>query len=162
MGRVPITSSNCIAVDSVYMIKAYRIVRSAKTIKKSDVAHKVQVTYKELINSIPTSHFSEFGLKDKMLQVYFRAKTNFPAGLLTKAEDSLQKARVMSTNLKGIGTPLHNIPSAKSLMDIKENFILEKYKEFLGEVCIIPFLIHLFHFLLTYYFPYQFCSSYMK
>ena len=82
--------------------------------KKPGVALKVQATYKELINSIPTGRFTDFGLKDKMLQRYFRAKTNSPAGLLTKVEDSLQKARVMATKLKGIGTPLHDIPSGKS------------------------------------------------
>ena len=76
-----------------------------------------------------------------MLQGYFRAKTNSPAGLLTKAEDSIAKARVMATKLKGFGTPLHEIPSGKSLMDVKENFILEKYKEHLGEVGFLSFLI---------------------
>ena len=134
MGRIPITSTNRMAVETVYMIEAYTIVRSAKTMKKPDVAMKVQATYKELINLIPTNRFSDFGLKDKMLQGYFRAKTNSPAGLLTKAEDSIAKARVMATKLKGFGTPLHEIPSGKSLMDVKESFILEKYKEHLGEV----------------------------
>jgi hypothetical protein len=129
MGRIPITSNNRMAVETVYMIEAYTIVRSVKTMKKPDVAMKVQATYKELINLIPTNRFSDFGLKDKMLQGYFRAKTkNSPAGLLTKAEDSIAKARVMATKLKGFGTPLHEIPSGKSLMDVKENFILEKYK----------------------------------
>ena len=67
----------------------------------------------------------------------------------------------MSMKLKGIGTPLHDIPSGKSLMDVKDNFILDKYKEFLGEVCIMEFSIHSFC-LLTYYFLYLFCSSYRK
>ena len=107
-----------VAVEAVYMIEAYTIMRSAKTMKKPGVALKVQATYKELINSIPTGRFTDFGLKDKMLQRYFRAKTNSPAGLLTKVEDSLQKARVMLTKLKGIGTPFHDIPSGKSLMDV--------------------------------------------
>ena len=44
MGRVPISSNNRMAVETVYMIEAYTIVRSAKTIKKSDVAMKVQAT----------------------------------------------------------------------------------------------------------------------
>ena len=151
MGRAPINSSNRMAVEMVYMIEAYTIVRSAKMMKKPDVALKVQATYKELINAIPTNHFTDFGLKDKMLQGYFRAKTNSPAGLLTKVEDSLQKARVMSTKLKGIGTPLHDIPSGKSLMDVKDNFVLEKYKEFLGEVREMQFFINSFR-LLNYYY----------
>ena len=130
------------AVETVYMIEAYTIVRSAKTMKKPDVAMKVQATYKELINLIPTNRFTDFGLKDKKLQGYFRAKTNSPAGLLTKAEDSIAKARVMATKLKGFGTPLHKIPSGKSLMDVKENFILEKYKEYFGKVCLLLFLFH--------------------
>ena len=62
-----------VAVETVYMIKVYTIVRSTKTMKKLDMALKVQATYKELINSIPTSRFTDFGLKDKMLQGYFRA-----------------------------------------------------------------------------------------
>ncbi len=110
-------------------------------VKKLDVALKVQAMYKELINLIPTSsRFTDFGLKDKMLQGYFGAKMNSPAGLLTKVEDSIAKARVMTTKLKGIGSPLHDILSGKSLTDVKENFILEKYNEILGEVCLLSFL----------------------
>ena len=42
----------------------------------------------------------EFWLKDKMLRGYFGVKTNSPAGLLTKVEDSIAKARVIATNLR--------------------------------------------------------------
>ncbi len=108
------------------MIEAYTIMRSTKTMKKPDVALKVQATYKELINLIWSVHFSDFGLKDKMIQGCNQMKTNSAAGLLTKAEDSLSTVRIMSTKVKGIGTPLRNIPSGKSLMDAKENYILEK------------------------------------
>ena len=41
------------AVEKLYMIKAYTIVRTVKTMKKPNVPLKVQAMYKELINLIP-------------------------------------------------------------------------------------------------------------
>ncbi len=63
----------------------------------------------------------------------------------------------MSTKLKGIGTPLHDIPSGKSLMDVKDDFVLEKYKEVLGEVremqlCINSFRLLIYYYLFLFYY----------
>lgn len=129
MERRLIVSPYRSAVEAVYMVKALSIVRSQKAMKKPDIALKVQEIYKELIKSIPEDRFGELGLKQKMMQGYFRAKKNSPAGILAKAEDIITKVRGTGALIKGIGTPLHRIPSGKSLSDIRMEFIIEKYKE---------------------------------
>ncbi len=59
-----------------------------------------------------------------MAEKYFRAKSNSPEGFLTKATDVLKNVRVVAAGIKGIGTPLHQIPSGKSLTDMKNQFML--------------------------------------
>ena len=52
MGLFPICSNNHMAVETVYMLEAYTIMRSAKMMKKPDVALKVQAMYEKFINVI--------------------------------------------------------------------------------------------------------------
>ena len=69
-----------------------------------------------------------------MAETYSRAKTNSAEGFLTKATDVLKNVRSLAAGIRGIGTPLHQIPSGKSLMDMKNEFILKKYHEVQGFV----------------------------
>jgi hypothetical protein len=62
-----------------------------------------------------------------MTERYFRSKSNSPEGFLTKANDVLKNVRAVAAGIRGIGTPLHQIPSGKSLTDMKNEFILKKY-----------------------------------
>jgi hypothetical protein len=102
--------------------------------KKPDVAQKVQEVYKDLVNSIPSNQFGESDTKEIMLQGYYRAKKSSSLGLLKNAEDVMTKVRAMSASIKRIGTPLSDIPSGKSLGDVRFAFIVNKYKEQLGPV----------------------------
>jgi hypothetical protein len=58
---------------------------------------------------------------------YFCAKTNSAEGFLIKATDVLKNVRALAAGIRGVGTPLHQIPSGKSLTDMKNEFILKKY-----------------------------------
>ena len=51
---------------------------------------------------------------------------------MTKANDVLKNERTMATGIRGIGTPLHQIPSGKSLTDMKNEFILKMYSRAQG------------------------------
>ena len=126
MERRPISAANRIAVESVYMIEALTTVRSMKTMRKPEIAAKVQAKYKELIRSIPVEHFSDINLKTMMETKYYRAKGTSADGLLTKAGEVLKNVRVTAAGIKGVGTPLHQIPSGRSLMDMHNQFILLK------------------------------------
>ena len=139
MERRTISSTNRAAVEAAYIIEALTLVRSAATMKKPDVALKVQETYKNLIDAIPNNRFADIGIKSKMLQGYFRAKKNSPAGMLIKAEDTMGKVRAMSSSIQGIGTPLHKLPSGKGLRDVWIEFVEKKYKEHLPEVSFYDF-----------------------
>ncbi len=64
-----------------------------------------------------------------MSEKYYRVKTNSAESFLTKATDVLKNVRSLAAGIRGIGTPLHQIPSEKSLMDMKNEFILKKYHD---------------------------------
>ena len=134
MERRPISAANRIAVEAVYMVEALTMVRSMKTMRKPEIAAKVQAKYKELIQSIPLERFSDMTLKMMMETKYYRAKGTSADGLLTKATEVLKNVRIMAAGIKGIGTPLHNIPSGRSLMDMRNQFILSKWSEANGTV----------------------------
>ena len=78
------------------------------------------------------SRFADASVKMDMTEKYYHAMTNSPGGFLTKATDVLKKVRAMATGIRGIGTPLHQIPSGKSLMDMKNEFIMKKFSESQG------------------------------
>ena len=134
MERRPISAANRIAVEYVYMIEALTTVRSMKTMRKPEIAAKVQAKYKELIQSIPLERFSDMTLKMMMETKYYRAKGTSADGLLTKANEVLKNVRIMAAGIQGIGTPLHKIPSGRSLMDMRNQFILSKWSEANGTV----------------------------
>ena len=134
MERRPISAVNCCAVEAVYMIEALTIVRSMRTMHKPGIAAKVQDKYKELIRNIPIERFSDSSLKVMTETKYYRAKGSSADGLLTKATDVLKNVRVMAGGIRGIGTPLHQIPSGRSLMDMRNQFILSKWSEMQGAV----------------------------
>ncbi len=99
---------------------------------------KVQAKYKVLIQGIPLEHFSDSTLKMMMETKYYHAKGTSADGLLTKANEVLKNVRVMAAGIKGIGTPLHQIPSGRSLMDMCNQFILSKWSEAHGTVYVPP------------------------
>ena len=134
MERRPITSANRIAVEAVFMIEALTTVRSMRTMRKPEIAAKVQAKYKELVKSTPLERFSDGNLKMMMETKYYRAKGTSADGLLTKANEVLKNVRIMAAGIQGIGTPLHKIPSGRSLMDMRNQFILSKWSEANGTV----------------------------
>ena len=134
MERRPISAVNRTAVEAVYMVEALTMVRSMKTMRKPEIAAKLQAKYKELIQSIPLERFSDMTLKMMMETKYYRAKGTSADGLLTKANEVLKNVRVMAAGIQGIGTPLHQIPSGRSLTDMRNQFILSKWSEANGTV----------------------------
>jgi hypothetical protein len=127
MERRPIAALNRIAVEAVYMEEALTILKSMKTMRKAEIAQHVQDKYKAFINAIPIERFSDRSLKVMMEAKYFRAKGMSADGLLTKANDVLKNVHVMAAGIRGVGTPLHQIPSGRSLMDMQNEFILKKW-----------------------------------
>ena len=134
MERRPISAVNRTAVEAVYMVEALTIVRSMKTMRKPEIAAKLQAKYKELVRSIPHERFSDSTLKVMMETKYYRAKGTSADGLLTKANEVLKNVRVMAAGIQGIGTPLHQIPSGRSLIDMRNQFILSKWSQSNGTV----------------------------
>jgi hypothetical protein len=132
MEHRPIAASNRIAVEAVYMIEALTIVKSMKTIRKPEIAQRVQDKYRTFIHAIPLERFSDRSLKLTMEVKYFRAKGDSADGLLTKANDVLKNVRVMAAGIRGVGTPLHQIP--RSLMDMRNKFILKKWNAKQGTI----------------------------
>ncbi len=51
---------------------------------------------------------------------------------MTKATDVLKNVTAVAAGIKGIGTPLHQIPSGKSLTNMKNQFILKNYMALQG------------------------------
>jgi hypothetical protein len=134
MGRIPISNQNRVAVEAAYMIEAVTLVKSMRSMRKAEIAQKVQDKYKSYLSAIPLNRFADASVKIKMAEKYYRAKTNSAEGFLTKATDVLKNVRSLAAGIRGIGTPLHQIPSGKSLMDMKNEFILKKYHEDKGFV----------------------------
>ncbi len=98
----------------------------------------MQAKYKELVQSIPLERFSDSTLKMMMETKYYHAKGTSADGLLTKVNEVLKNVRIMAAGIKGIGTPLHKIPSGRSLMDMRNQFILSKWSNTNGTVYVSP------------------------
>ena len=107
------------------MVEAIILVRSMWSMRKSEIAEKAQDKYKSFIRGIPLSRFADASVKADMTERYFRSKSNSPEGFLTKANDVLKNMRAVAAGIRGIGTPLHQIPSGKSQTDMKNEFILK-------------------------------------
>ena len=69
-----------------------------------------------------------------MEEMYFRAKGTSTDGLLTKANEVLKNVPVLAAGIRGVSTPLHQIPSGKSLTDMRNEFILKKWNAIHGTV----------------------------
>jgi len=134
MERRPISASNRVAVEAVYMVEALTTVKSMKTMRKPEIAQRLQDKYKAFINAIPLERFSDRSLKVSMEAKYLRAKGGSATGLLTKANDVLKNVRIIAAGIRGIGTPLHQIPSGRSLMDMRNEFILKNWNALQGTV----------------------------
>ena len=134
MERRPISAANRCAVEAVYMVEALTLVKSMRTMRRQEIAERVQDKYKSFIRSIPIDRFSDCALRAMMLEKYFRAKGTSADGLLTKATDVLKNVRAMAAMVRGVSTPLHQIPSGRSLIDMRNEFILTKWSAAQGFV----------------------------
>jgi hypothetical protein len=124
--RRPITDKNRVAVEAIYMIEALTLVKRMKRMRKPEVAQHLQERCKGFICSIPLTRFSDASIKVKMEEMYFRAKGTSTDGLLTKANEVLKNVPVLAAGIRGVSTPLHQIPSGKNLTDLRNEFILKK------------------------------------
>lgn len=138
MDRAAISSQNRAAVEFVYMVEAETLTRDSGTRGLNDVKALLHSKYIELIRQIPTNHFSEFGLREGMIDKYYGAKKGGASGFYTKVLDVKKKVQAVTRLIDGIGTPLSKIPSGRGLNDVKENFILNDYKAVMGAVSIFP------------------------
>ena len=134
MERRPISASNRIAVEAVYMVEALTLVKSMRTMRRPEIAERVQEKYKAFIRSIPIDRFSDSAIRSMMQEKYYRAKGTSADGLLTKANDVLKNVRAMAAGIRGVGTPLHQIPSGRSLHDMRNEFILTKWSAAQGTI----------------------------
>jgi hypothetical protein len=65
---------------------------------------------------------------------FFRAKGTSADGLLTKANNVLKNVCVMAAGIRGVGTPLHQIPSGRCLTDMRNEFILKNWNGMKGTI----------------------------
>jgi hypothetical protein len=158
MEHRPISGANRIAVKAVNMVEAITLVKSMRTMRRQEIAERVQEKYKAFSPSIPIDRFSDSTIRAMMLEKYYRAKGTSADGLLTKATNVLKNVRAMAVGIRGVGTPLHQIPSGRSLCDIRNEFILTKWSAAQGTIyapsnndggCLIPQLICSLPFLST-------------
>lgn len=137
MDRAAISTQNRAAVEFVYMVEAETLTRDSGTRGLNDVKTLLHSKYIELIRQIPTNHFSEFGLREGMIDKYYGAKKGGASGFYTKVLDVKKKVQAVTRLIDGIGTPLSKIPSGRGLNDVKDQFILNDYKAVMGAVSIV-------------------------
>jgi len=139
MDRAQISSQNRSAVEFMYMIEAETLTRDSGTCGLNDVKKLLHSKYIELIRQIPTIHFSEFGLREGMIDKYYGAKKGGASGFYTKVLDVKKKVQAVTRLVDGIGTLLSKIPSGRGLVDVKNQFILADYNAVMGAVsCLSP------------------------
>ena len=129
----PISAYNRVAVEAAYMVEALTLVRGMRTMRKPEVAKHVQDRYKALIHDIVPAQFADNYIKVKMEEKYFRAKGTSADGFLTKANDVLKNVRALAAGIRGVGSPLHQIPSGRSLTDMQNEFILKRWSVAQGQ-----------------------------
>ena len=128
MERAAISSQNRAAVEFVYMVEAETSTRDSGTRGLPDVKKLLHSKYIELIRQIPTNHFSEFGLREAMIDKYYGAKKGGASGFYKKVLDVKNKVQAVTRLVSGVGTP------GRGLNDVKEQFILDDYKSVMGPV----------------------------
>jgi len=116
------------------MVEAETLTRGSGTRGLDDVKKLLHSKYTSLIRQIPSGYFAEFGLREKMIEKYYGAKTGGPSGLYTKVLDVKKKVQAVTRSVDGIGTPLSKIPSGRGLSNVRRQFILNDYKTVMGEV----------------------------
>jgi len=109
------------------MVEALTLVKSMRTMRRPEIAERVQEKYKAFIRSIPIDRFSDSAIRSMIQEKYYRAKGTSADGLLTKANDVLKNVRSMAAGIRGVDTPLRQIPSGRSLHDMRNEFILTKW-----------------------------------
>ena len=132
MGKIPINPSNRSAVEAVYLLEAYTLVKDQKQMRRLQVAERVRSKYRELIDNIPNSRFSESALKANMVTKLYRARANSSAeAFLDKVEDVAGHVRGIAAKFKGAGKPIHTLRSGCSLSDAKKEHIAHEYQVWL-------------------------------
>ena len=129
MDNIPISSDNRAAVEFVYMIEADTIVRSQNTLRKPELAAKLLEIYKQLISLIPPGRFGECGLQAAMCHKYFKAKKSSATGLQEKVKLVKPQVQAVCRTLN-----LSKLPSGRGINDVKKEYIIQKYRETMGEV----------------------------
>jgi hypothetical protein len=86
------------------MFEAITLVRSMRSMRKVEVAVLMQDKYKSFICALPLSYFTDASVKVKMMEKYFRAKSNSPEGFLTKANEVVKNVRAIVAGIRSIGT----------------------------------------------------------
>jgi hypothetical protein len=134
MGADPISLQDRVTVKAAYKVEALTSVRSMCAMRKTEIAPLVQEQCTSFICMLPLQRFADATVRVKMVKKFFRPKSNSPDGFYTKACDVMKGVRALATVIKGVGSSLHQIPSGKSLMDMKIEFILKKYSTAMGVV----------------------------
>ncbi len=86
-----------------------------RAMRKTEIAQHVQEKYKSFICILPLQRFADATVRAKIVEKYFRAKSNSPDGFYTKACDVMKGVRALATVIKGVGSPLHQIPAGRVL-----------------------------------------------
>ena len=53
---------------------------------------------------------------------------------MTKVKEIKTKVQAASRKMAGVGSPLSKIPSRKGILDVKKQFIIDRYKDKMGPV----------------------------
>ncbi len=53
---------------------------------------------------------------------------------MTKVKEIKTKVQAGSRKMAGVGSPLSKIPSGKGILDVKKQFIIDRYKDEMGPV----------------------------
>jgi len=146
MDNILITSENRAAVEFVYMVEADTIVRSQNTLRKPELAAKLLEKYKQLISLVPSGRFGECGLQAVMCHKYFKAKKSSASGLQEKVKLVKPQVQALCRTLN-----LTKLPSGRGINDVKMEYIIQKYRETMGEVSYVACCL-----LDTYFFNTQY------
>ena len=132
MDRALITSNNRQAVEFVYMIEAETLCRGENTMKLPELKEKIFNRYKALIRAIPATRFGEAGLREQMCIRISNSKTkDGSAGGHYKR--TLDAKSVVQDVIRSIPN-LSKLPSGRDIIDVRNSYILKKYKQEMGPV----------------------------
>jgi hypothetical protein len=127
MERVPISNDNRAAVEAVYVLEAYTLVKSQNTLRKPEINAKMLETYKGLIEAIPGSRCADFAVKSTMLKGYYKAKTASAKGMGGRVDLVRKLVQGIIRELK-----LNKLPSCCGIFDVKDRWLRANYAEVTG------------------------------